>query len=216
MTGWMVRAGSFCAMILLAACGPTRYSEYRSNDQAASLLTREVAVHLPMSFYRPPPACAIVMPVAGRATSGLRRAVEDAVHRHLVTKVARVVGPLDRRRHERRLVVNLRQANDRALLSRTVRCPVLVEAKVWQSGEDFALVWSRKRLDLEIIMVRDEVLLWKARHTAERADGGLPLSPLSAPFAIAKASRLHGDHDVMDSLVDDTVRRIVASLPDVR
>ncbi|MDD9915474.1 MAG: hypothetical protein OXT01_12530, partial [Rhodospirillaceae bacterium] len=81
---------------------------------------------------------------------------------------------------------------------------------------DFALIWSLQKLDIEIGMLREHRLLWKGRHEAGRSDGGLPLSPLSAPIAVARASRLHGDSDAMVSLVDDTVRRIVASLPDVR
>ncbi len=212
----VVLSSLLCILVTLTACGPTRYTDYQARDEDAALLSRDVSVHLATGFYRPPPTCAVVMPVAGSGTERLRRAIEESLHRHLVTKVNRVVGPVDRRRQERKLLVDLKHADDRALFVRQIRCSVLVEAKIWQSNEDFALVWSRKKLDLEIIMVRDEALLWKARHTADRADGGLPLSPISAPFAVAKASRLHGDSDAMISLVDDAVRRIVASLPDTR
>ena len=204
------------ALLFVAACGPTRYTEYRAQSQAVPMLERSVAMHVGREFYRPTPGCAVVMPVAGQATPGLRRAVEAALYRHLVTKLPNVVGPRVRRREVRKLAINLRHEPDRAILTRAVRCSVLVEAKIWQSNEDFALVWSRKNLDLEIVMLRRERLLWKGRHNADRSDGGVPLSPLSAPFAVARASRLHGDGDAMISLVDDTVRRIVASLPDVR
>jgi hypothetical protein len=180
------------------------------------LLERTVARHVGRDFYRPTPSCAIVMPVAGGATAQLRHAVETALYRHLVTRLPNVVGPKVRRREVRNRAVDLRREEDRTILTRALRCPVLVEAKIWQSNEDFALVWSRKNLDLEIVMLRDDRLLWKGRHDAGRSDGGLPLSPFSAPFAVARASRLHGDGDAMISLVDDTVRRIVASLPDVR
>ncbi len=204
------------ALALLSACGPTRYTDYRAQSEGAPLFERAVAVHVGTGFYRPPPDCAIVMPVAGRASPMLRRLVEDSVHRHLVTKLSVVVGPGARARAVRSLAIDVKRPDERAVLLRKLRCPVLIEAKIWDSGEDFALVWSRKNLDLEIIMVRHDTLLWKARHNADRADGGLPLSPISAPFAVAKASRLHGDGDAMVSLVDDAVRRIVASLPDTR
>lgn len=204
------------ASMFLSACGPTRYTEYRAQPQAAPLLERTVARHVGRDFYRPTPTCAIVMPVAGGATPQLRHAVEMALYRHLVTRIPKVVGPQARRREVRNRAVDLRREEDRTILTRALRCPVLVEAKVWQSNQDFALVWSRKNLDLEIVMLRGDRLLWKGRHDADRSDGGLPLSPLSAPFAVARASRLHGDGDAMISLVDDTVRRIVASLPDVR
>ena len=218
MTGELCRFGVIAAVALLwlAACGPTRYTDYQAGSQSMPLLERSVALHVGRAFYRPTPGCAVVMPVAGQATPGLRHAVEAALYRHLVTKLPNVVGPRVRRREVRKLAIDLRREPDRALLTRALRCPVLVEAKIWQSSEDFALVWSRKNLDLEIVMLRRDRLLWKGRHNADRSDGGLLLSPLSAPFAVAKASRLHGDGDAMISLVDDTVRRIVASLPDVR
>jgi len=203
-------------LLCLAACGPTRYTEYRAQPQSVPLLERSVAMHVGRAFYRPTPGCAVVMPVVGKAAPRLRHAVETALYRHLVTKLPNVVGPRIRRREVRKLAIDLRQETDRALLTRALRCPVLVEAKIWQSSEDFALVYSRKNLDLEIVMLRRDRLLWKGRHNADRSDGGLPLSPLSAPFAVARASRLHGDGDAMISLVDDTVRRIVGSLPDVR
>ena len=203
-------------LLLTTGCGPTRYTDYDAAGGSAPMLERAVATRIGAGFYRPPPACAIVMPTAGVATPQFRRVVEEAVHRHLVTKLPKVVGPRARRREVRKLAVDPRRARDRAILTRVLRCPTLVEPKIWQSSEDFALVWSRKSLDLEIVMVRGDRLLWKARHTADRGDGGLPLSPLSAPLAVAKASRLHGDGDAMVSLVDDAVRRIVGALPDVR
>ena len=206
----------FILLVVLTACGPTRYTEYQKRPQNPSFLERSVAMHVGRDFYRPTPACAIVMPVAGKAAPALRHATEASLYRHLVTKLPKVVSPRERRREVRRLAIDLEHEADRTILSRTLRCPVLVEAKIWQSGEDYALVWSRKNLDLEILMLRGDRLLWKGRHAAGRSDGGLPLSPLSAPIAVARASRLHGDSDAMVSLVDDTIRRIVASLPDVR
>ena len=206
----------FCVLLILGGCGPTRYTDYQARPDTAPMLERSVAVQIGRAFYRPPPACAIVMPAAGQATPRFRRIVEEAVYRHLVTKIPQIIAPRARRRQVQKLAIDLRRPEDRALLTRAVRCPVIVEAKIWQSSEDFALVWSRKHLDLELVMVRGDTLLWKARHDADRSDGGLSLSPLSAPFAVAKASRLHSDGDAMVSLVDDTVRRIVASLPDVR
>lgn len=200
----------------LSACGPTRYTDYASREQSVPVFERSVAVQVGSAFYRPLPDCAVVLPAAGRMTPPLRRAIEETLYRHLVTKIPNVVGPKERARKARSLAVDLRRPDGRAVFARAVGCPVMVEARVWNSSDDFALVWSRKSLDLEVVMVRGETLLWKARHDAGRSDGGLPLSPLSAPIAIARASSLYGDNDAMISLVDDTVRRIVVSLPDVR
>lgn len=202
--------------LLLTACGPTRYTEYAADRETTPVFERTVAVQVGSAFYRPLPDCAVVLPAAGRMPPALRRTIEDALYRHLVTKIPDVIGPKRREREARVLAADLRRTDGRALFARTIGCAVMVEARVWRSSEDFALIWSRKSLDLEVVMIRGETVLWKARHDAGRSDGGLPLSPLSAPFAVARASSLHSDGDAMISLVDDTVRRVVASLPDVR
>ena len=64
-----------------------------------------------------------------------------------------------------------------------------------------------------MIRSSDDVTLWKARHTASRSDGGLPLSPFSAPLSAFQAASLAGDDDVTPSMVEDVVRRLFATLP---
>ena len=80
------------------------------------------------------------------------------------------------------------------------------------------VVWARRGFGLQVTLTRagDETVLWKARHLAMRADGGVPLSPVSAALAGFNAARFHADTDMEESLADDVVRRIAASLPDVR
>ena len=58
--------------------------------------------------------------------------------------------------------------------------------------------------------------LWKASHVARRSDGSLPLTPISAPIAIYEAGRFSNDQDILPSMIDDTLRRLVISLPDIR
>ncbi len=210
------RAAAVLFLTALTGCVSTTYTDYRARSDDAPLLGRQVAVYRVADYSRPPPSCAIVMPAEGDAAPGLRRVVEDAVHRHLAAKLPRVVGPVERARRVRRLAIDIRRADGRAILVRATRCPVLARARILDSSEDFVLVWSRKNLNLEIALARDGVAIWKARHDAARSDGGLPLSPISAPLAIVQAARLHGDDDVMLSLVDDAVRRIFAALPDMR
>lgn len=57
-------------------------------------------------------------------------------------------------------------------------------------------------------------LLWRARHIAERSEGGIPFSPLSVVVDGITSARFAADREIVDSVVDDAVRRIVASLPD--
>ena len=64
--------------------------------------------------------------------------------------------------------------------------------------------------------VLDDVVIWKARHVANRSDGGVPFSLIGIAVAGLKATRLQADHDVPDSLIDDAIRRMMVTLPDVR
>ena len=64
--------------------------------------------------------------------------------------------------------------------------------------------------------VADDAVLWKARHVANRSDGGLPFSIIGVAVAGFEAARFRADEDVPDSLIDDAVRRMMVTLPDVR
>ena len=55
----------------------------------------------------------------------------------------------------------------------------------------------------------------QAAHTAQRSDGGVPLSLIGAPVSAFRAARFNQDSDVLPSMVDDALRRIFASLPAV-
>ena len=67
-----------------------------------------------------------------------------------------------------------------------------------------------------MVRLADRSLLWRARHTGIRADGGLPTSFVSVAVHAALATRFAADQDVEPSLVDDVVRRLTATLPDMR
>jgi len=55
--------------------------------------------------------------------------------------------------------------------------------------------------------------LWQAAHTVWRADGGLPLSPVGALSGMASAAMFAQDKEIMPSLIDDALRRMVRTLP---
>ena len=81
-----------------------------------------------------------------------------------------------------------------------------------------SLVWSQQSLSLtlELKSIRQEKTLWAAHHKAKRSGGGLPLSPISAAVNAAKAGLHQADDDVTDSLIDDAIRRMIVTLPDLR
>ena len=65
-----------------------------------------------------------------------------------------------------------------------IRCPALIRWRVLEAGHDNALVWSRKHISLNaaLICARDGVVLWRARSTASRSSGDVPLSLFSLPL----------------------------------
>ncbi len=211
-----------CA-IALASCR-TEYRAYgerpvtSDNAPVESLDGRRVFFRVERAFYRDPPQCVVVLPAPDdHATSAATARIESAVARHLRDKVPRVIGPLRRDRAARRLALDLNDAGDRRRFARLERCDAFLRWRMIGSSSDYFLVWSRRDLGLDVEMFREPGrTLWKAAHVAHRSDGGLPLSPLSAPFDIYKASRFSKDQDILPSMIDDIMRRLVVTLPDVR
>ena len=80
------------------------------------------------------------------------------------------------------------------------------------------LVWSELRLGLEarLFRQRDGVELWKARHVARRSDGGLSFSPFGLVVNAYDANSFSSDGDIVVSVSEDLVRRIIASLPNTK
>jgi hypothetical protein len=209
--------------IALASCR-TEYRSYGerpvTSDTApiAALDDRRVFYRVARAFYRDPPECVVVLPAPdNRARPAAALRIERAVARHLRDKVPRVIGPLGRDRAVRRLALDLNHAGDRRRFAQIERCDVFVRWRAIGSSNENFLVWSHRDFGLDVEMFRaPDRTLWKASHVARRSDGGVPLSPLSAPIAIFEAARFSNDKDILPSMIDDTLRRLVASLPDVR
>ena len=211
-----------CA-VALASCR-TEYSAYGQRPvtkDAATIETlegRRVFFRVERAFYRDPPQCVVVLPASdGRAATKATARIENAVARHLRDKISRVIGPLRRDRAVRRLALDLNHAGDRRRFGQIERCDVFVRWRTIESSSGYFLIWSRRDFGLDVEMFREtDQTLWKASHVARRSDSNLPLSILSAPLAIYEAGRFSTDQDMLPSMIDDTLRRLVASLPDVR
>ena len=221
MIGWRPVL-SLLGWLLLAAAGgcqptTTTYSPYQNNNQANPLFDRTVTFYVGGQFHRTPPDCTMVLPVLG-APEPLAHAVERSLAQHLAGRVPRVIDGFERRRAERRHAMNVGHPGDRRRLAEMLRCDVFMRAQVIEAGDDYVVFWSRRRLGLELLMTRvlDDVVIWKARHVANRSDGGVPFSLIGIAVAGLKATQLQADHDVPDSLIDDAIRRMMVTLPDVR
>jgi len=212
-------AATLSPAVLLAACVNTEYVDWGGAENEPPVGPRQVEYVLDNEFYRDPPFCAVVLPVRvdGRpvAFSGV---IERTLARHLAGRLDRVIGPRERDHLEQKLAVDLTDEGGRRLFARLQRCGHLVEAEPWRDGDTYALFWSEARIGLDVRMrrARDGFVVWRARHTATRSEGGLPTSFLSAAFNMFAAGAQHADPDVRLSVADDAVRRIVVSLPDTR
>ena len=212
-------AFSLSATLLLGACARTTYQGYGAPDESAGWFERRVEFHLSSAYFRTPPRCAAIRADPAPAIpAAVRRAVAGAVERHLSTRLARVMGPARTRQAARRLGLDPDDPADRKMFARRTGCDAMIRVRIENLSDDYFLVWSRRALSISLEMIRsaDGALLWKARHRADRADGGVPFSLFSAPFAAFRAARLSGDREVFESIADDAIRRMTATLPDLR
>ncbi len=218
---WRPPWAACLATLLLAAgaCTEVRYLRESNAEPTGGLLDRTVVYKVEGDFYRSPPRCVVVMPIQWpNADPRLVRQVEEALGRHLMAKVDRVIGPVARDRAARQRVYDLGDAEQRRRLARALRCDTVVEGETRDAQSTFAVVWAQARFGLAVSLERagDGRSLWRASHTAERSAGGLPFSILGVPKDAFSAGRLMKDGEVFPSMVDDVVRRVMASLPDTR
>jgi len=210
--------------VSLAGCNEVAY--VRHQDRLAVTagdpeegFGRKVDYHLGSAFYMTPPACVMIVPITGKdLTPEVKRAVEDTVGRHLTTRFDRII---DARRvvgEARRRVFDPVNADDRKRLARALRCDSFAEIDSAGVGSIFAIVWTEISVNIAITLKRsrDGEVLWRGRHRARRGDGGMPLSIFGVGGGALAAGKLANDTDALPSIIDDSVRRMMASLPDIR
>jgi hypothetical protein len=206
-----------CAASLLAGCVQTTYTAHDGKPEQWSPFERQVRYRLESIYYADPPTCAFVLPAIRTSDAAVAALVEPAIARHLSQKVPSVIGPMARDRLTRQNAVDLNHDGDRRHFARQTKCPAYLAWRLLHRGDDYVIVWAQRRIGLELKLIRasDESLLWQASHTALRWHGGLPISPASAVFAAADAARLQLDRDVLPSLIDDALRRMFVTLPEL-
>ena len=206
------------AVLLLGACVTTNHTSYRETTDPTSPLDRQVVYHLDRAFYKDPPDCVVVMSSRDTINSQLALMIEESIARHLTMKVSRIIGPAERRRLERELAVDLSSTEGQKRLGQATNCRGFLSWRTLEVADGYALVYSSRSLGLELEMTRlsDDTTLWSASHVTQRWDGGIPLSPFSIAFSAFEATQFHTDQDILPSMVDDAVRRIFVTLPDMR
>jgi hypothetical protein len=169
---------------------------------------------------RDPPACVLILPGRKRPEMPVNSArIDKAVERFLAVRFDRVIAGRHRDEMARHLALDLDNTADRAVFARSTGCQHALAVGVTGGGLSYAVIWAERRLGLELELSRigaPEHVLWRARDAGARGDGDLPLSPLAVAGAMFRAARLAGDQGQGASLLDDVLRRMMASLPDFR
>lgn len=175
-------------------------------------LADSFVVDPPSCVFMPPPRDRAGMPVSGRQ-------IDRAVERFLAVRFDRVLAGFRRDRLARRLALDLTDDRDIEIFARRADCGHVLRVTPHGGGSTYAVVWAERRIGLDLALYRvgnPDRPLWWARHAGSEGDGGLPISPLSVAGAMVRAARTAGDTDQAFSLLDDVLRRIMKSLPDVR
>lgn len=205
---------------VVAACAGTNYVGYdKETAPVPGVPLRTVAVQVDDAYFSDFPDCTIIMPT--RTAAGLENfkpLVEEALGHHMTKKVSRVVGSTERDLRARQAALEVGRIEDRRGLAKATGCKTLLYSRVVGPGRTYLVVWSQVQIGLEVVMLRaaDGHVLWKARHIADRSDGGLPLSPIGIAVDTFTSAQFSSDREISESVVDDAVRRLVRSLPNAR
>ena len=115
------------------------------------------------------------------------------------------------------MALDLREGRDQKRFARLRRCHYGLEFHRVTLDETYAMVWSERRLSVEIELRRlhDGASFWRAAHQARDGDGGVPLSPIGLGNAALRAGLSHSDAEALPSLADDAMRRLFATFPDM-
>lgn len=209
----------FLAALCCAACTRTEYVELGTEETDLIAPLRHVGVKIDPAYTYNFPDCTIVLkPEARTALQALQPFVEETLARHLSRKMSRVIDANERELLARQNSLDLRHETDQAELANLSGCDTLLTSRIVGTGATSALVWSQIQVGIEAQMIRplDEKIIWRARHIADRSKGGLPFSPLSAVMDAFSSLNFLSDPDVVESVIDDAIRRIVQSIPDGR
>ena len=219
MNGRLIRL-LIVAVILLGAggCLNTTYSSNEDAETPSLVPERRVNFFIARAFYRAPPECVTIVTNYKGGLTDVHRALEDAVERHLRVKFSRVLGAPGARSKALRLGLDLNNRRDRRIFSRNAWCNAFADIQIEKVEEQYLVLWANKSVSvsLRITRAKSDDLLWRAHHRASRGDGGIPISVVSLPLSIARASRVKGDREMFHSIVDDAIRRMMITLPDTR
>ena len=205
-------------LALLSGCARTEYKPYEANSDSPINPSRTVYFHVDQSLTESPPDCVLVLPPQANGPPGLTSRLEKTLARHLSDRFPRVISGSARNAKAINLALDLDIPADRREFTRGLDCDAVFEFRILRPKHTYMLIWSEIRIGLEARLARgrDGRELWKARHVASRSDGGLSLTPLGLAFNAYNANSLSSDGDIVESVTEDLVRRLMKSMPVLR
>ena len=205
-------------ILLVLSCTRTEYKPFEESDKSSVNLSRTVNFYLNPAFKADPPNCVVVFQPPSIGNSKFVSGIEKVLIRHLSEKFPNVIGGKLRDVRAASYAFDFTVPIDRKEFAKSIECGSFLEFYVFQPRHTYMLVWSELRLGLEarLFRQRDGVELWKARHVARRSDGGLSFSPFGLVVNAYDANSYSSDGDIVVSVSEDLVRRIIASLPNTK
>jgi hypothetical protein len=205
---------TFCAALTLGCTG-TEYKPYEESETSSVNLLRTVNFYVNPALKKESPQCVLVLPPQKKESSGFAHRVEKTIVRHLSEKFPRVIGGRERKARAVKLAFDLTALADRREFAQEINCSSVFEFRIFQPRHEYMLIWSEIKIGLEARLFRqsDGTLLWKAQHVAKRSDGGVSFSPFGLAVNAYEANALSSDGDVVESVTEDLVRRVMKSMP---
>jgi len=204
-------------IFLITGCMTTSYqtvNNVNSETKPNPPFSKNVIYRVADDLYKEAPDCILIWPTRDPKMPD----VEAAVARFASGRFIRVIGPNIRDREAKKRGLNIENVTDLKTLSHKLKCSSGLQITAGRKSRDYLVVWSQQSLFLTLTLksVNSDKILWQAQHTASRSSGGLPLSPVSLAINAAEAGLHQADKDVADSLIDDALRRMIITLPDLR
>lgn len=202
--------------LTLSACTTTGYQDHSQGKVIkAEMKPMDVNFKISGQYYRDPPQCVAVMETKTGKHPVMGKMISVALARHLGEKIDRVIFPRKRASIARKMGYDLSNPKDKKRFSRYNKCRFYARAELYDLGDDYAVIFSKKHVGIKIDLMRfeDDEPVWQAAHTVWRADGGVPLSPIGMLGGMASAALFSSDADILPSLVDEAIRKMVHTLP---
>ena len=204
--------------VIVSGCARTEYMPYEEGGKSPVNLYRKVNFYIDPILMEAPPNCVLVLPSQGIGNPGFTNRIEKALVRHLSDNFPRVVSGSARDVTVKKLAFDMTIPVDRRDFAREINCDTVFEYQIFQPKHTNMVFWSEISIGMEARLVRrqDGLELWKAWHVARRSDGGVSFSPLGLAVNAYDANTLSSDGDVVESIYEDLVRRIIRSIPNLK